>query len=979
MNGWLWIGITALSAIAGSVALGAGQPVAPKAPPAATSEALDLFEREVRPVLVAECESCHGSKLQQGGLRLTDRAALMLGGGKGAAIVPGDPAKSLLLRAIRHEGLKMPPGKKLPARQIAAIERWIQVGAPWPATSTAKAIVLGDQVRIFKEAKAHWAYQPVRRPALPAVKNAAWVRNPIDAFVLARLEKAGLTPSPAADRRTLLRRVYYDLIGLPPTAEETEAFLADASPEAYEKVVDRLLASPQYGERWGRHWLDVARYADTKDGVLMYGDSRIRPYAYTYRDYVIRALNDDTPYDQFLREQLAADQIAPKVEPWRLAAMGFLTLGRQFDSNIHDVIDDRIDTVSRGMLGLTVACARCHDHKYDAVPTADYYALYGVFASSEAPVDLPLIDKPENTPGYVEYEKQFTPQRKQLESLVNTQYDVLIETARQRAGDYLVHIATTPPDPLEGAIFFFSLQPEELRPTMIARWRKLLERRATPTDPVFGPWKELMDLAPAEFGTRAPAVLEARKSRKPGTAGGEVNPLVLEALLAAKPADRAGVAGAYAALLKRLYEETKAPNAPAPTAEKKQLLDLVISRDSPGYFPKTQIWNFLNRTEKDQYGGITNGLDILAVQNAGAPARAMVLFDTPEPYEPRIFVRGSPSAPGDATPRQFLKILSGPNRQPFTHGSGRLDLANAIASPSNPLTARVLVNRVWMHHLGEPLVSSPSDFGSRSSAPTNPELLDWLAYTFSANPKSVVQSPRGGQAVRSAGSAIPHSAFRIPRSPGLGWSQKNLHRLIVLSNTYRQASADRPAARVKDLENKLLWRAHRRRLDFEQMRDTLLAVSGRLDSKMFGRPVREALENDSRRRSVYCLVDRQSLPEVFRAFNFAQPDQSVERRPSTTVPQQALFALNAPFVIEQAKALAARPEVAGAPTAAAKVGALYRILLGRSPAAEEVAAGVAFVERPSVVPAASEIKAPLSQWEQYAQVLLQMNEAMFLD
>lgn len=939
-NTRVWLGAAALALTAGgSVALGAATAPAAKPVAASANEGLDLFEKEVRPLLVAECQRCHGDKLQQGGLRLTTREAMLKGGANGPAVVPGDPGKSLVIQAVRHEITIMPPGKQLPEKQITALERWIKIGAPWPAAKTASAIVLGDQVRIFREAQRHWAYQPVHRPALPAVKNKAWVRNPIDAFVLARLEKAGMTPSPAADRRTLIRRVTYDLTGLPPTAEQVDAYVADPAPDAYEKLVDRLLASPQYGERWGRHWLDVARFADTKDGVLQYGDARIRPYAYTYRDYVIRAFNEDTPYDQFLKEQLAADQIQPPVAPWRLAAMGFLTLGRQFDNNQHDVIDDRIDTVGRGMMGLTLACARCHDHKYDAIPTADYYSLYGIFASCETPVELPLTDKPENTPGYAEYEKQFVPKKQQLEALVDQQYTSLSEIARQRVADYLVRVATTPPDPLETAIFFLSPSPEDLRPQIVARWRRLVEKRATPTDPIFGPWRELMDLPPADLAARSSEVLARWKQRKPGNGPGEVNPLVVGALAAAKLTDRASVAQAYGNLLRRLSDERRTPNPPALSREAEPLLALAAGKDSPGYFPKTQTYYYMNRGEKDQYGGMIGGLDVLAVQNTGAPPRAMVLSDSSELYDPRIFVRGNPSAPGDAVPRRFLKLLSGPQRPAFQHGSGRLDLANSIADASNPLTARVLVNRMWMHHFGEPLVQSPSDFGSRSTPPSHPELLDWMADDL----------VRGG------------------------WRMKRLHRILVLSNTYKQSSTDRPACRTKDPENKLLWRAHRRRLDFEEMRDTLLALPGRLDGTMFGRPVREAMDPGTRRRTVYCLVDRQSLPEVFRAFNFAQPDQSVERRPSTTVPQQALFALNSPFVVEQAKALLARPEVSAAATDEARIAGLYRLVLARKPAPDEVAAGLIFVHRPAG--AGSKITA----WEQYAQVLLQTNEVMYLD
>jgi hypothetical protein len=938
--GWWFAGLVALVAGWSGISL-----AAPAAGPA-SAEGLELFEREIRPLLLAECDSCHGAKLQQGGLRLTDRAALLKGGDRGPALTPGDPGRSLLLRAVRHEGaLKMPPTRPLAPRQVESLERWIRLGAPWPARR-AGGPVLGDQTRIFAESKRHWAYQPVRRPAPPRVKNAGWVRTPVDAFVLARLESAGLSPAPTADRRTLIRRVTYDLIGLPPSAAEVEAFVADTDPRAYDRVVERLLALPQYGERWGRHWLDVARYADTKDGVLMYGDARIRPYAYTYRDYVIRALNEDTPYDQFVREQLAADQIEPPVEPWRLAAQGFLTLGRQFDNNIHDVIDDQIDTVTRGFLGLTVSCARCHDHKYDAVPIADYYSLYGVFASSEAPVELPLIT---DAPPPPDFDTKYRQQKQQLEKMVADQYALLSETARQRVSDYVVHAATTAPDPLETAVFFLSLSPEDLRPQIVARWRRLLERRATPADPIFGPWSELMSGPPADMAARCETVVARWRQRNPGA-----NPLVAEALLAARPGDRAALARVYGDLLKRVYEESKATPAPSPTPARQELLQLVSGPESPCFFPRVHTYYYMNRAEKDAYGGMRNGLDVLAVQNPGAPPRAMLLRDNSELYEPRVFQRGNPASPGDRVPRQFLKLLAGPARRPFPRGSGRLDLAEAIVHPQNPLTPRVLVNRVWMHHLGEPLVASPSDFGSRSSPPTHPELLDWLA--------AELRDPT-------------YRVSAAPGSPARLWSLKHLHRVIVLSNTYRQASADRQASRKRDPENRLLWRANRRRLDFEQMRDTLLAVSGELEARMFGRPDRDALDPASRRRTVYALVDRQSLPEVFRAFNFAQPDQSIERRPNTTVPQQALFGLNSPFVAARARALAARPEVAGAPEPTGRVRALYRAVLAREPADAELAAGLSFL----TTPASTGVPSQLSPLERYAQVLLQTNEVMFLD
>src|SRR6266540_6868853 len=327
-----------------------------------TAEQTEFFEKHVRPVLAENCLSCHGPKKQMSGLRLDSREAVLAGGDNGPAIRPGDPDNSPLIQAVRHQGArKMPPKKRLAAAQVNVLSAWVKMGAPWPAAHT-----IPFEADAWKR---HWAFQPVANPRPPTVKQTDWPRTPIDRFILSRLEAKGLRPSLAADRHTLLRRVTFDLTGLPPTPEETAAFEADRSPDAWAKVVDRLLSSPHYGERWSRHWLDVARYADTKDGVLMYGDDRVRPYAYTYRDYVIRAFNEDLPFDRFIHEQLAADAIEPKVEPWRLGAMGFLTLGRQYDNNLHDVIDDRIDTVTRGLLGMTVSCARCHDHKYDAIPT----------------------------------------------------------------------------------------------------------------------------------------------------------------------------------------------------------------------------------------------------------------------------------------------------------------------------------------------------------------------------------------------------------------------------------------------------------------------------------------------------------------------------------------------------------------------------------------------------------------------------------
>ncbi len=921
----------------------------------------DFFEARVRPILVEHCYACHSSQAKKlkGGLLLDTVDGMRKGGQSGPAVVPGKPEESPLVEAIRYddESTRMPPKGKLPAAAITALEEWVKAGAAEPPVKVGSAGSSPGGAKArgidLAAARKHWAYQPIRRHDPPPVKNQSWPRTPIDGFVLARLEASGLTPSPPADRRTLLRRTYYDLIGLPPTAEEIAAFESDRSEDALARVVDRLLASPRYGERWGRHWLDVARYADTKDGVLMFGDDRVRPYAYTYRDYVIRAFNEDMPFDRFIVEQLAADVTAPKDEPWRLAAMGFLTLGRAFDNNIHDQIDDRIDTVCRGLLGLTVACARCHDHKYDAVSTADYYSLYGIFASTETPLELPLVERLEKLPGCAEFEKKAAAKRAEIRQFLDSQYAVLSETARQRVGDYLARAALSEPDPLETAVFFMSLSPEDLRPQMVARWRRYLKQRVTRDDPVFGPWHDLLKLADADFPAEASTVLGQWSTISAGTTPGRVNPLVTAALASASLKTRADVPRVYGGLIRRVYEESKKVKQPArlaaqTDAEKaaRQILEIVTAHDSPAYFPESQTYAYMSRGEKDAFGGKLVELDRMTVQAADKAApRAMIVTDAAEPYEPRVFVRGNPGQPGNRVPRQFLRLLAGNNPAPFAHGSGRLDLARAITAADNPLTSRVIVNRVWMNHFGEPLVATPSDFGTRSTPPTHPELLDDLAARF-------IQS---------------------------GWSLKSLHRMIVLSSAYQQASADRPDCHKVDPENRLLWRFNRRRLDLEAMRDTLLAVSGRLDLTMRGRPVDVVNDPKVARRTVYGLVDRQSLPAVFRAFDFASPDLSAERRPRTTVPQQALFSMNAPLVIELARALAARPEVTAASSPESCVTALYRRVLARPPDPVELQAAVAFMGPRSDSAKIPEERSQLDPIQQFAQVLLMTNELMFVD
>ena len=828
----------------------------------AEENGIEFFEKKIRPVLAESCYDCHGEKKQKGGLRLDTKAGWEKGGDTGPAIVPGAPGKSLVIQAVRYQDhdLQMPPeksGGKMPEEKIAELEAWIKMGAPDPRVNAPAA-----PARDMAQAGTHWSFKPVVAPAVPAVKDTGWVKTPVDAFVLAGLEAKGLKPAPPAERRTLLRRVYEDLIGLPPSPGEMDAFLSDGSPDAFAKVVDRLLTSPHYGERWGRYWLDVARYADTR-GYLGGGEERRFPFSFTYRDYVIRSFAEDLPYDRFLMEQIAADRLVSGDDQSSLAALGFLTLNRAGPAN--DIIDDRIDVVTRGLMALTVVCARCHDHKFDPIPTADYYSLSGVFQSSQEPDEKPLLTKAvHDGPEYQDYLKK----KAEAEAKVQAKREEIVkgfmDKERLKLGDYLLaaHDAKALADKSKLETF---ASERKLALPILQRWIAFLEDPALRLDPVLGAWFTYEGLPESDFGA---ATLPA------GT-----DPAVAAAL-ASHPAALKDVAAAYDKLAgnevtQRFFAGERAPFA----------------------LPREELEKHLGRPINEGTAELRREASKLDWSHPGAPVRAMALVDRPQPVNPHILTRGNPGTPGAAVPRQFLELLSGPARKPFSEGSGRLELAKAIASRSNPLTARVFMNRVWGWHFGVPLVRTPGDFGVRTEAPVQLALLDWLSANFMEN----------------------------------GWSLRKLHRQILLSSTYQQASDADPKADAVDSDNALLHRFPRHRLDFESMRDNVLASAGRLDLTVGGLPVEIAKEPFSTRRTVYGFIDRLNLPGVFRTFDFANPDISSPQRFSTTVPQQALFMLNSPFVIEQARALVHRPEVERSTSDEARLQALYALLFQRSP------------------------------------------------
>jgi hypothetical protein len=843
---------------------------------------------DVHPILATHCLSCHGQTDQKGGLRLDSRQAAMAGGSSyGPAIEPGNSAQSplILLAAHLEGGMEMPPeGPPLSEEQIATLRAWIDQGAPWPrprATQEAESpggavATLGNQPLFFEQAKTHWAYQPIPRwQSIAGSHNGAAL---IDRLIAETLAGHALTASPIAEPRVLIRRLHFDLVGLPPTAEEVAAFEADPSPQAYAQLVDRLLQSPHFGQRWGRYWLDIARYADTRDFQAQ-ADLRY-PFAWTYRDYVVAAFSDDKPYDRFITEQLAADQLDLEADDPALAALGFLTVGPRFRGRVDEIINDRIDVMTRGLMGMTVACARCHDHKYDPIPTADFYSLYGVLASSEDADELPEIRLPGGEvpePLREDYEKKIAAAKGEitafLEGLKSTAiadilakpvlyFDAIEQMEVSRTADVrkLItgkHMVETALTPLAGAYAALKREP---------KWRE---------DPLVGP----LALSAATPAGRRSAVIKTmlRTGRLPA-GGPEVHPALLDALRKAADADgeldEGAVLQVYGRWLAQAVQTQSDKAATVTESEAESADEMVAALCGEGGwfdFPLDSIERAhrLLGTGRRQLNELHTAVSEIDATHPGAPPRAMAVFDKPSPVTPVIFIRGEPGRRGDAVERRFPEVLD-PSKTPFSpERSGRRELAAKIVSRENPLTARVWANHIWRHLIGRPLVETPGDFGLQAQPPKHPELLDALAAALADR----------------------------------DWSTKELIRDIVMSETYRQQSDHRDDCAAVDPENTLVWRANRRRMDFEAMRDAILTTSGRLDATIGGRAVHLSSEPFSNRRTIYGFVDRVNLDPLFTTFDFPSPDISSPERSETLVPQQALFALNDPFIIEQARAL----------------------------------------------------------------------------
>ena len=862
----------------------------------------DHFETRVRPLLAAKCYACH-AEAKMGGLRLDSREALLAGGARGPAIEPGDSSASLLIQAVRREQdeLKMPPTEALSAEEVAVLETWIDAGAPWPE---AEAVSQAPAGAIRPEAREFWSFQPVRRPEPPAVETKQAAKNEIDRFVLARIEQAGLEPAPPADKRTLIRRATLDLLGLPPTPKEVADFLADESPEAFAAVVDRLLDSPHYGERMARRWLDLARYGD---GLSAAQQDVPLANAWRYRDWVVDAFNEDMPYDRFVTAQLAADLMEGEDCDELLPALGFHAL--------RDRDDDRVDVTSRALLGLTVGCAQCHDHKFDPIPQSDFYSLQGVFSSSD-PHEFPLA--PANqVEEYKAAQKLVADQKLKIDTFLEKQTEQLTLVLMERTADYLVAAWRVKTGHAEVAA---AAEEAALDEDVLGRWLDYLDRGER-EHPYLDEWTAFLDRGGSREDARDVAQaferqLFAIRDEKLG-----IDDRNYVALGGAKGVrDQRTLLNTNLEFLDPVKYYLWRDLAEAPG--RKQGIDYrggvyhVGPKDIERYLSGPWL-DYLHR-EREQLKRLEDAVP--------EPYPFLHAYqDAEKPKDARIAIRGDKKNLGDAAPRRFLQILSPEEPEPFVEGSGRLELARAIASKDNPLTARVMANRLWSWRFGRGIVASPSNFGQLGERPTHPALLDWLAAELMDN----------------------------------GWSLKALDRKILLSAAYRRSSTILDANQRTDAANSLLWRFNPvERLDAETLRDSVLAVSGKLDRKVGGPP--EPLNENNSRRALYGKIERTSPDRTMTLFDFPDPKSHAEERSVTVGPLHRLYFLNNPFVLDQAKAFADRLAREAGDDPRSRIALAYELAFSRPPTAGETAAALEFLAT--------------EPWPRYTQMLLASSE-----
>ena len=891
----------------------------------------EYFEKSVRPILVEHCYQCHSGREANGGLLLDNREGVLKGGDSGPVIVARDPERSLLIHAVRYSNpdLQMPPKSRLAETEIKLLENWVARGAPDPRNAVPTGGGPKPVGMSIEDGREFWSFRQVSKPELPEVQNQNWVKSPIDAFVLAKLERIGLRPAPPADKRTLIRRLTYDLIGLPPTPKELNDFLADDSPDAYRKLVERLMNSSDYGVRWGRHWLDVVRYADSNglDENLAYGN------AWRYRDYVVDAFNRDKPFNRFLIEQLAGDLMKDSDQATKTAT-GFLQLGAKVlaepdrDKLEMDTIDEQLDTMGKVFLGMTFGCVRCHDHKFDPIKQSDYYSLAAIFKSTKTfdGTNMGAIKHwhehsfatDDEMVSIKEIEKKIADMRSAVAAFKNKATERIQNQARAKATDYLMAAAKFD---LEAPLTHIEViaETQRLHPHILHHCRRHLSNHRD--DPFFGPWHEMV----------------------------EANNL-------------AGIELHYRPLFAATHNAIEASRIANPKASPLDDPILEVARlalwDTAGFLAvpaKPQV--ALDAETYAEYDRLSEEARLF--ESDAAEARtAMGVAEGTIHNELAIHIRGSHRSFGTKVPRGFPEVMLAAN-EPIelpANQSGRLELAQWIASEHHPLTSRVFVNRIWEWHFGTGLVASTENFGSLGDRPSHPELLDWLAGYF------------------------------IDR----GWSTKELHRVLLGSSTYQMASShpEETVAILADPENRLRWKFRLQRLDAEQIRDAVLAVSGRLDQSLGGKtiPLRnrqfvfdhtsiDHTTYDSVRRSLYLPVIRNNLYTLFEQFDFPDPTTPTGHRNSTIVAPQALWMMNSDLIMDSADAFA-KLLWDQSNDNSARFFIAYELAFGRNPTETELQRALAFVDQLSIEPDSSQKAQRL--WSLWCQSLLASNEFIYI-
>ena len=910
-----------------------------------------FFESRIRPLLVEKCQACHGHDQQTGGLNLATADGFSKGADSGPLVDPTNPENSRILRAVRYQDpIKMPPSGRLSDREIATLERWLMTGAPWPDSRSKEPDATSaeaNETGLKQREEKFWSFRPLKPIAPPEVQRKGWIKSELDRFILAKLESEGIEPAPTADRATLLRRATFDLTGLPPTEAELDDFVNDGLPDAFARVVDRLLSSPRYGERWGRHWLDLARFADSTGA----DEDHRYPHAWRYRDYVVEAFNRDLPYDRFVREQVAGDLMPPQ-NPGEanvngIVATGFLALGPKLLAEIdkpkmfYDIVDEQIDVTSQVFLGLTLACARCHDHKFDPLPTRDYYSLAAIFASTKqlsklegSPVVSTLYFRPlvpaKEAREYEAHQRKLEEQQAKIDSVIGSEGRRYRKLLAPQLAEYMLAARRVYQEGAEAADLASSAS---LDVEILPRWVEYL----TPTQerrPQLENW----------YAAGSPELERVANA--------------YEARFIATLTQRDQAIEAW----EEQVEEARAAGLTPPEKPKflsgtdRFFTQVTSSEKEPGPFAilEKEREQLFSETANKRLQSLKSELKSLETSGPKPPLACAVAEG--EDVDQHVLIRGNPRNPGIKVPKGLPVVLAGEDQPPISSGSGRRELAEWLADPENPLTARVMANRIWQWHFGEGIVRTPNNFGKMGERPSHPELLDYLTLKFIMG----------------------------------GWSIKSMHRFMMLSTTYQMSTAADRQHLARDPDNRLWSRFNFRRLQVEEIRDGLLSLDGSLDLTMGGSLMsgegtdkefsedRKSMDpNQSRRRTIYLFLRRSNLPNLMTLFDFGDATTTNPKRFQTSVAPQALYMMNSGFVEERARSLAQKLLEDDRMDEVGRIGKAHRVVLGKRPRTEQIEIALNFLEAyPSAKPG---LEGRLQAWTSFCRTLIASNDFIYVN